>query len=117
MLANYIDVTASIVANKKVVISLSNWDYAVVQVIAPTGTMSISATNDSGDIQGVTDGSYKTATNFSTVQATKLSDGTSVNSLASTGLYRVGVVGRFLQIGDGTTAGVTKCVIMLTKIS
>ena len=117
MLAEYKDLTVIITNAKKAIVEVGNWDYAVIQVVGATGTMSISATNDGGAIQGTSLGSWKTSANYTAIQATKLADGTSVSALVADGLYRIGVVGRYLQIGDGTTAAATKCIIMLSKIS
>jgi hypothetical protein len=116
MVSVYIDKTAELNANNATVIDVSGWDYAIVQFVAPSGTISITASNDSGDIEGSIDGNPVTATNFTTVQATKLADGTAVTSVAAAGLYRVGVVGRFLKFG-GASAAATKVIIQLAKIS
>ena len=116
MVAQYIDATLDLTTDNSVVIELSNWDYAVIQAVSPTGTINLTATNDSGAVQGVSDGSWKTATNFQTIQATKLSDGTTVTAIAASGLYRVGVVGRYLKIG-GVSASASSLIIMLAKIS
>lgn len=116
MLATYLDLTATLNASNAVVIELSNYDYAVIQAVNPSGTINLTATNDSGAVQGTTDGNFKTATNFQTVQATKLADGTDVTAIAEAGLFRVGVVGRFLKIG-GASAAADKLIVMLTKIS
>ena len=116
MLAQYLDKSIELNASNATIIELSNWDYCVIQVVNPSGTINLTATNDSGSVQAVTDGNYKLSTNYTTVQATKLSDGTAVTALAAAGLYRVGVVGRYLKIG-GASAAADKLLIMLTKIS
>jgi len=116
MLATYVDVTAKFNANNTFVQDVSNYDYAVVQFVAPSGTISFTATNDSGDVQGTTDGNATLATNFTTVQATKLLDGSAVTAASTAGLYRFGVVGRYIKFG-GASAAATKVIIQLAKIS
>jgi hypothetical protein len=116
MISTYIDVTADFNTNNGKVIDISGWDWVVAQFVTPSGTISITASNDSGDVTGAIDGNPATATNFNTVQATKLADGTSVTSVAASGLYRVGVVGRFLKFG-GASAAATKVIVQLAKIS
>lgn len=116
MLAQYLDLSLKLNANNFAIVELSNWDYCVIQVVSPSGTINLTATNDSGAIQGETDGSYKLSTSYTTVQATKLSDGTAVTALATSGQYRVGVVGRYLKIG-GVGASAAKLLVMLSKIS
>lgn len=115
MTSTYIDITSDFNANNGKVISVSGWDYIVAHFINPSGTINITATNDAGDIQGSLDGNAATATNFATVQATKLADGTSVTSVASAGLYKFGVTARFLKFG-GASAAATKVVVLLSKI-
>lgn len=113
MLANYIQ---PVFVSNAFVIDVSNWDYVVAQFIAPTGTINITATNDSGDVQGTTDGDASTAENFTTVYATKLSTNTAVTAVDAAGMYRINVAGRYLKFG-GTSAAATKIIIMLAKIS
>jgi hypothetical protein len=116
MLAQYLDLSLELNKNNFAIVELSNWDYCVIQVVNPSGTINLTATNDSGAVQGQTDGNYKLSTNYTTIQATKLSDGTDVTALATAGQYRVDVVGRYLKIG-GASAAATKLLIMLAKIS
>jgi hypothetical protein len=116
MVAQYLDMSLKLQTDNSVVIELSNWDYAVLQFVNPSGTISITATNDSGAVQSVTDGNYELATNFQSVQATKLADGTAVTSVTAAGMYKVTVVGRYLKIG-GASATASKLLIMLAKIS
>jgi hypothetical protein len=116
MLAQYLDLTAEFNANNRASFEMSNYDYAVIQMVSPSGTIALTATNDSGAEQGVTDGDITTSTNYTTVQATKLADGTAVTSLAAAGLYRIGVVGRYIKFG-GASAAATKVLVMLAKIS
>ena len=116
MISTYIDVTSEFNANNAKVLDISGWDYIILQFVAPTGTISVTASNDSGDVQGALDGNPATATNFTAVQVTKLADGTAVTSIAAAGLYKVGVTGRFLKFG-GASAAATKVIVQLAKIS
>jgi hypothetical protein len=116
MLAQYLDLTAELAANNEVVIDATNYDYVVAQFVTPTGTIPISSTND-GTYAGV-GATYDTnATNFATIQALALATGTAVTTVASAGLYKVNVAGRFIKFGDGSTAAAAKCLVMLAKIS
>lgn len=116
MVAQYLDLTAQLNAENEAIVEVGNWDYAVIQAVSPTGTLNITATLDSGAVQGTTDGNWVDSTNYVTVQATKLADGTAVTAIAAAGLFRVAVVGRYLKIG-GASAAATKLLVMLTKIS
>ncbi len=116
MLAQYLDVTASFNSSNGVKIEMSNYDYCVVQFVSPSGTINITASNDSGAVEGTTDGNVTLSTNYQTVQATRLADGTSVTAVAAAGLYRLGVVGRYVQFA-GASAAATKVLVMLAKIS
>ena len=116
MISQYLDVTASFNADAQYIQDLSNWDYCVVQFVNPSGTINITATNNGGAIQGETLDTATTATNFQTIQATKLADGTAVTAVAAAGLYRVGVVGRYIKFG-GIGAAADGVYLMLAKIS
>lgn len=116
MLAQYLDLTAEFNANNRASFEMSNYDYAVIQMVSPSGTITLTATNDSGAVQGVTDGDITTATNYTTVHATRLFTDNQVTSLANPGLYRVNVVGRYVRFG-GDNAQATKVLVMLAKIS
>lgn len=114
-LSQTIDVTVEFNANNGYVADASGWDYLVWQFVNPTGTVALTATNDGGAIQGVSDGNSTSATNFSTVQAIKLSDGSSTATGAA-GLFRVSVVGRYVKYG-GASAAADKVIIEYFKIS
>lgn len=116
MIASYTDYTTQFNNDNGIVIDMSGWDYIVAQFVAPTGTISISGTNDSGAVEGAIDGNARTATNFTSIQATKLSDGTSVTSVAAAGLFKLNVTGRYVKFG-GAAAAATKALIQFAKIS
>jgi len=113
MLADYIQ--PAFVSNS-IVLDVSNYDYVVAQFVAPTGTINITTTNDSGDVQGETDGDASTATNFITTYATKLSTNTAVTAVDAAGLYKINVAGRYIRF-SGASAAATKVIVMLAKIS
>jgi len=115
-LCQTLDVTNEFVAGNGYTIDMSNWDNAVWQFVAPSGTIDTTSSNDGGAIQGSTDGNSKSALNFQTIQVTKLSDGTAVTTVAAAGLFRNGVVGRYVRFG-GSGATATKVIVMLHKVS
>lgn len=113
--ATTLDVTESFNADNAFVQDMSGWDYAVVQLVAPSGTVNFTATNDGGAVQSVTDGNSSLAINFTAVQGVNLATGAAGTSLAAAGLMKFNVVGRYLQLaGVGITA--TKVLIYLHKI-
>lgn len=117
MLAQYLDVTNQFNENGGIAyVEMSNYDYCVIQLVGVSQVnTAIYATIDSGAIEGQTDGDISTSTNYTQVSFTDLSDGTTVQTI-STGLLRVNVVGRYLQINNpGSTA--SKILVMLAKIS
>ena len=115
-LSQLLDVTDSFNTNNAVTLDVDGWDSVVAQFVGPSGTINITASNDGGEVTGSVNNSATTAANFQTVQATKLADGTAVTAVAAAGLYRVGVVGRYLKFG-GASAAATKVLIQLSKIS
>jgi hypothetical protein len=116
MLNTYLDVTEEFNAANGVVIDTSGWDYSVWQFVAPTGTISITATNDGGDLQGTRDGSPTNATNFVTVSATRLSDNTLVTAVAAAGLFKLTGLGRYVRFA-GASAAATKVIVQLSQIN
>lgn len=114
MINQVLDVTAEFNANDAVVLDLSLWETVTVQAVNPSGTIDITATNDAGAVTGETDGGAADAANFTTVQATKLADGTAVTAIAAAGLYKLTVAWKFLKIG-GASAEADKLLIFCTK--
>lgn len=111
-----IDCTNDINVDGRVVLDTGGYDYAVVQLVSPTSTATFAHTNDSGDVQGVSDGSAASAANFVTVQGTDQSSGTGVTTLATSGIVKFTGIGRYLRImGPGLT--VTKAEVRLFKIN
>jgi hypothetical protein len=117
MLAQYLELLPSdFNENNQAVIDVSNYDYCLVQPIGATATFE--TTLDSGAIQGVSDGSAISATNFTTAlglandQSTSTSLSSSVSNLK---IIKFNVVGRYIRINFDATP--TKALVMLTKIS
>jgi hypothetical protein len=94
------------------------FDYAVVQLVNPSAAVYFFHTNDSGDIQGVSDGSAVSSINAVAVQGVDLATGTAVTSLAVDGLVRIQSYGRYLWL-DGTAdnSAVDKLLVRLYKIN
>lgn len=110
-----LDVTADFNVDSKTQIDIGGFDYAVVQLVSPSGTIDFKHTNDSGDIQGVSDGSDVSAANFVTVQGTNLATSSAISTLAASGLVRFQSIGRYLQL-VGTSVTATKILVRLYKI-
>lgn len=111
-----IDVTTDLNNNSIVQLDIGGWDYAVVQLVSPTGTFTFNTTNDAGDATGISDGSAISATNWIATQGTNLNSGSAVTTLAASGLVRFQSVGQFLQIAGAGAAQVTKAIVRLYKI-
>jgi|SRR6185437_11438563 len=116
MLSEVLDITAQFKADTLYTLDLSNWDYAVIQLVMSAGTITFNATNDGGGVTGVTDGNSRSVGNLIAVQVTNLNTGTAVTSATASGLYRAGVVGRYLQL-TGAAATASKILVYLSKIS
>lgn len=96
---------------------VGGWDYAVVQLVTPTASVSFETSNDSGDIEGISDGSAISATNFISVQGINLTTGTGVTSLAASGLVRFQGIGQYLRFDSAPGTSATKVLVRLYKIS
>jgi len=112
-----LDITADLNNNSIWQGDIGGWDYAVVQLISPTGTFTFNSTNDANPITGVSDGSAVSATNWVACQGTNLNSGSAVTTLATSGLVRFQGVGQFLQISGAAASQVTKAFIRLYKIN
>lgn len=118
MLSQVIDLTADFADGSSAVIDASNWDYIIVQLVTPSGTINFTASNDSGDVQAISDGNSLTSTNFTAVQATNLATGTAVASSAASGLFKFNVVGRYIKVaGNGGSETIAKLLVFYSKIS
>ncbi len=113
-LSNTIDVTPEFVANNAYTADMSGWDYIIITLVGSSGTRNLTATNDGGAIEGVSDGNSLSALNFTTVSGIKLSDNSAVTSAAD-GQTKVINSGRYLKIG-GSGATASKCIIEFFKV-
>lgn len=102
---------------KTVKIDVGGFDYAVIQAPGASNDIAILSTNDSGDIQGVSDGSAVSSTNYVSVSGTELTGLTTVAFVGTNQLVRVQSIGRYLLL-DGTADSVTvdKLLVRLYKI-
>jgi hypothetical protein len=94
------------------------FDYAVVQFVNPSGSVAFKHTNDSGDIQGVSDGSAVSSANAVVLEGVNLADGTGITSVAADSLVRFQSFGRYLWL-DGSGEELTtvdKILVRLYKI-
>ena len=111
-----LDLTEDFNANSgSVTIDVGGFDYSVVQIVSPSGAIAFLTSNDSGAVQGVSDGSAVSATNFSSVQGLVLASQTYVSSILASGILRFEGVGQYLQLGS-SNATVTKLLVRLYKI-
>lgn len=117
-LQQILDVTEQV--NLSIPIGIGAWDYGIFQFInTDAASMSFYGTNDSGAVQGVSDGNYKSATNFIPIMGLDLSTRTyTATSLggASAANYMIKFdgVGQFLYF-EGSTC--EKVILRLYKIS
>lgn len=104
-----------------IVQDVSGWDKIGIQVVAPfSGAISIYNTNDSGAVQGVTQGNAQLATNFNLAQVTNLATGTASTSISAAGNYSYTVSAQFLKIQGvpaDTPTNVYKLLLFNSKVS
>jgi hypothetical protein len=115
MLAQYLDLTQQFIDQDGfVTIDVSNYDYCLIQSIGADVTLE--STIDSGAIQGVSDGSAVSATNFTQVVGIKLNNGTTfTNTVENGNIVRLEVIGRYVKISGISIP--SKLLVMLAKIS
>lgn len=103
-----------------IALDLSGWDKTTIQVVAPfTGTIAVLATNDSGAVQGETQGNAELAINFKPTQVTNLETGAATNYIYGPGLFKYDVNAQFLKLqGAPAAAGtnVYKLLVFNSKI-
>lgn len=114
-LQQILDRTLKFNSDGEVKLDIGGYDYCIVQVISPSSAVSFETSNDSNAIEGASDGSAVSSTNYLTVQGVNLATNANVSSLSASGSVRFGYVGRYLRI-FGTSATVTKLIIRLFKI-
>lgn len=115
MIANTLDLTTVFNANNGIKIDTSGWQNITVQVDGtPSGTISITGTNDAGAITGVSDGNPLTSTNYTAIQATDISSGTAVTAITGAGSFKIINPPKFVQIGGASAATTGKVLVYLT---
>jgi hypothetical protein len=90
---------------------------ALSQILDLTARYNAATSNDANAIEGASDGSAVSATNFTVVQGTNLATSAAASTLAATGLMRFGYIGKFLQIDGGGTVTCDKVLVRLFKIN
>lgn len=104
----------------KITQDLSGWDKTTIHVVGPMGgSISVLATNDSGAVQGQTQGSAELAINFQLAQATNLQTGVASSYIYGPGLFKFDVNAQFLRLqGTPAAAGtsVYKLLLFNSKI-
>ena len=98
-------------------LDVGGFDYAVLQAVnASQDGIVISSTNDSGDIQGVSDGSAVSSTNYVPVVGVDLYTGNNTATVYAN-LVRVQAIGRYLMLdGSGDSVTLDKLLVRLYKI-
>jgi len=114
-LQQIIDATTDFNANGSYVIDCGGYDYAEVQVVNPSADVNFSTSIDSGAVQGVSDGNYKSATNFVAVLGTNLTTGTTAVKATASSIFKFINAAKYLQLDSSDTA--EKILIRLYKIS
>lgn len=109
------DLTSKFNANNQATVDVSGWETASFHFVGPSGTISITGSNDSGAVTGVTEGNAMLADNFDTIQAVNLASGTAVTSVATADIYRITPVScKYIRLG-GASAQATKVIMFLSK--
>lgn len=114
MISNVIDVTTDFNANNGVKMDLSGWETATFQFVSPSGTISISGSNDGNAITGSTEANALASINYTAIQAINLASGSATSSVAAAGLYKVTVACKYIQFG-GASAAATKVLVFVNK--
>jgi hypothetical protein len=104
------DVTTDFNANSGVNLDVSDWLSVVIQFVSPSGAVTFNGTNDSGAVQGVTDGNASLATNWVAIQATNMNTGVAATSAAASGLWKIINPPHFIQL-TGTSVTATKVIV------
>lgn len=106
MLSKIIDITTEFNQNNRARLDLSLWAFATFQIISPSGTIDFTGTNDGGEETGTLNPSPGASGNFSSIQATNLATGATTTSVAATGMYKIAINCKYIQLyGVGITAG------------
>jgi len=100
------DVSQTFNSVYKVTLDVSGWDGTTVQVVGPIGgRINLLGSNDGGQTNFAS-GNASLAINFTPVQATDLSTGTTVNAIYGAGMFSVNVNAQYLRLqGSPASAG------------
>lgn len=100
------DVSQTFNSVYKVTLDMSGWDKATVQVVGPMGgRINLLGSNDGGQTNYAS-GNASLAINFTPIQATDLSTGTTVNAIYGAGMFAVTVNAQYLRLqGSPASAG------------
>lgn len=109
------DVTSDFNADSKVNLDISGFDVVVLQIESPSGAINFNTTNDSGAVQGVSDGNASTATAWRGVQGTDVLNGSGATNASATTIIKFTNFGRFIQF-VGSAVTVSRMLVMLYKI-
>jgi hypothetical protein len=110
------DLTNNFNASGSVKLDIGGWDYAILHIVTPSGTVNFKTSNDGGWVNGVSDGGASASTNYLAVQGTNLTTTTQASSTAASGIFRFDHIGGFFQI-DGAGVTCVKAIIRLFKIN
>jgi len=100
------DVSQTFNSVYKVTLDMSGWDKTTVQVVGPMGgRINLLGSNDGGQTSYAS-GNASLAINFTPIQATDLSTGTTVNAIYGAGMFAVTVNAQYLRLqGSPASAG------------
>lgn len=116
MISRVMDLTEEFNANNRVRLDLGGWGHATCQIITPSGTIDFTGTNDGGEETGTLNPSPSSSGNFSSIQAINLATGTAVTSASGSGLYKITISSKYIQLfGIGVT--VAKLLVFVNKPS
>lgn len=99
----------------KVTLDMSGWTQTTIHVVPPLGgAIQVSASNDSGAVQSVTQGNATLAQNFVPVQATNIATNTVYSSINAAGIFTVPINAQFLRLqGVPAAAGTSVYKLLL----
>jgi hypothetical protein len=115
MITQLLDVTSDFNANSFYNLDVSGWDYVVLQLVTPTGTVTFNTTNDGGAITGAVDGNARSAKNWNLCFGTNIATGVGASTIAASSMFRFSYIGKYFQI-TGTAITATAVFITLNKI-
>lgn len=109
------DLTTKFNANNQITQDVSGWETASFHFVGPTGTISITGSNDGGAVTGSVENNPMTADNFDAIQAVNMGSGSAVTAVTTADLYRINPIAcKYIRLG-GASAQATKLIMFLTK--